>query len=249
MAGTTDPSAFQRKDLTVREAIALIPARGGSKRIPRKNVRDFRGKPLIQWPLEAAFRSEIFSHVYVSTDDEEIAETARSLGAEVPFMRAPELGHDNTPTLAVVQDAIRRLALTDEAVNSICVLYPTSIFVTPEDLARGFKMVMSSSGHNFALSVVRSAQPVQRALRLDDSGSAQFMYPAMISASTQELEDSFFDAAQFYWGALQTWREGTGMQSAVGHVMERWRVCDIDNEEDWRLAEILHAAHFPSECC
>jgi len=221
--------------------ICVIPARGGSKRIPRKNIRDFCGKPMIAWPIRAAMDSGCFERIVVSTDDNEIAEVAEQTGAEAPFRRSAELADDHTPTVPVIADAIARLNIPDQ--TPVCCLYATSPFVTPDDLRAGLDR-LKDTGAPFVLSVTTYAFPIQRALRRDASGRVAMFDPAHMQPRSQDLEEAWHDAGQFYWGCARSWTSGRGIfeAGAQGLALPRHRVQDIDTAEDWKRAELTMRA-------
>ncbi len=222
-------------------SLAVIPARGGSKRIPRKNLRVFCGKPMIVWSIEAAIESDCFERIVVSTDDEELAEIAREHGAEVPFMRPAELSDDHTGTGPVVAHAADACGVGDG--DLVCCIYATAPFVTPEDLQRGHE-VLEASGAEYAVSVTSYAFPIQRALRLAEGGRLQMLQPEHLLTRSQDLEEAWHDAGQFYWGRARAWRAGMPLFSrdAAPVPLPRHRVQDIDTPEDWTRAELMFRA-------
>ncbi len=217
-------------------SVCIIPARGGSKRIPRKNIRDFCGRPMIAWPIQAAIDSGCFDRIVVSTDDDEIAQVAKEAGAEVPFRRRAELSDDHTPTVPVIVDAIDQLDV--QGLTPVCCLYATSPFVTPADLNAGMER-LDNTGAPFVLSVTTYAFPIQRALRRDTSGEVKMFNPAHMQTRSQDLEEAWHDAGQFYWGRAESWATSRGIfeSGAQGLALPRHRVQDIDTEEDWLRAE------------
>jgi N-acylneuraminate cytidylyltransferase len=217
-------------------SICIIPARGGSKRIPRKNIRDFCGQPMIAWSIQAAKESGCFERIVVSTDDDEIAETAEHYGAEAPFRRSTGLADDHTPTVPVIADAIERLNVV--AQTPVCCLYATAPFVTPDDLRAGL-IRLEETGAPFVLSVTTYAFPVQRALRRNSAGEVEMFDPAQMQTRSQDLEQAWHDAGQFYWGKAERWSSNKGIfgQGTQGVVLPRHRVQDIDTVEDWLRAE------------
>jgi|LauGreDrversion4_2_1035121.scaffolds.fasta_scaffold15569_4 pseudaminic acid cytidylyltransferase len=223
--------------------VAVLPARGGSKRIPRKNLRDFCGMPMLSWPITTALESRCFDRVIVSTDDEEIAQVARGLGAEVPFLRPTELADDYTPTLPVIVHAIE--TLTDQGVEPamVCCLYPTAAFVQAEDLRRGMEILLAE-GCDYAVSVTDYAYPVQRALRVTEAGRIAMALPEYLATRSQDLPLRLHDAGQFYWGRTAAWTAGKALLSdaAAPVLLPRHRVQDIDTEQDWERAEWLFRA-------
>lgn len=223
--------------------LAVIPARGGSKRIPRKNIKLFCGKPMIAWSIEAALSCSCFDRVVVSTDDAEIAEVARAYGADVPFMRPTELSDDHTGTIPVIQHAISWHEQHDTAPDEVCCIYATAPFISVADLRRGLEMLESSSA-GYAFSVTSYDFPIQRAIRLTPQGRVQMFYPEHFTTRSQDLEEAFHDAGQFYWGRAQAWMTGLPIFSAdaVPVMLPRYRVQDIDTLEDWIRAEWMFQA-------
>lgn len=223
--------------------LAVIPARGGSKRIPRKNIKLFCGKPMIAWSIEAALASGCFDMVIVSTDDQEIAEVAREWGADVPFMRPAELADDFAGTLPVVKQAVQAMSGLGMAAEHVCCLYATAPFVTAEILAEGLR-TLESTGAAYAFSVTSYAFPIQRSVRLDSQGRVSMFQPEYSHARSQDLEEAFHDAGQFYWGTRAAWLAETPIFSseAAAVVLPRYRVQDIDTLEDWLRAEWMFKA-------
>lgn len=217
--------------------IALIPARGGSKRIPRKNIKNFFGKPIIAWTIELAIKSGCFDKVIVSTDDKEIAEVAEFYGAEIPFMRSEKLSDDHTVLNSVISDAIKRLNLD---INYLCVILPTAPLIQVEDIQRGLKELISKPDFDFAFTVTDFGFPIQRALRIDD-GQVSMFEPDHINTRSQDLERAWHDAGQFYWGKPSSWLEGEPVfgSKSIPIKLPRFRVQDIDSMEDWSRAEFI----------
>lgn len=225
-------------------AIAIIPARGGSKRVPRKNIKAFHGRPMIAHSIQAALESDLFARVVVSTDDAEIAEVARSWGAEVPFLRPAELADDHAGTVEVIQHAVAALREQGEDFAYACCLYATAPFVTPADLARGLEILERHPDKAYAFTVTDYASPVQRALRLRPDGGVESLYPEFYETRSQDLEPAFHDAGQFYWGRTEAWAQGAPLHAphSLPVGLPRHRVQDIDTAEDWRRAEVMFAA-------
>jgi len=221
-------------------ALGVIPARGGSKRIPRKNVRPFHGKPMIAWSIEAAFAAGCFDAVIVSTDDDEIAAIARQYGADVPFMRPASLAGDHTGTVAVIAHAAKAWEDLVTQPDLVCCLYATAPFVRPDDLRRGHDLIGSRKA-DYAFSATDYAFPIQRALRLTEDGGVAMLHPEYMATRSQDLEPAYHDAGQFYWGRVESWREGRPIfgPRSVPVILPRHRVQDIDTEEDWMIAERL----------
>ncbi|MGL5947843.1 MAG: pseudaminic acid cytidylyltransferase [Aeromonas sp.] len=227
-------------------AIAIIPARGGSKRIPKKNLRSFCGQPMLSYAINAAHASGCFSHVVVSTDDAEIARIAEELGALVPFLRAPELADDHTGTTPVVIDTIERLAELGIRSEHYCCIYATVPLIDAHDITAAQQQLLFGTAA-LVYSVAEFAFPIQRAVRMRDNGEVEPFWPEMMAQRSQDLEPAYQDAGQFYWGTREAWLNGSTRKAA--HVLPRWRVVDIDTPEDWRLAELLYQAlhRLPSE--
>ncbi len=221
--------------------LAVIPARGGSKRIPRKNVKPFAGKPMICYAIEAAQKAGVFARIVVSTDDAEIADVARAAGAEVPFMRPAELADDVTPTVPVVAHAIRSCATHGGLVGHVCCIYPGVPLLDADDLLRALHLLTGTTAYSFP--VVPFSSSVQRALRRDSEGRTSPFHPEFASTRTQDLEPAYHDAGQFYWGTRQAWLEGLNIhQNGRTLVLPGSHVVDIDTPDDWRRAEALYLA-------
>ena len=219
--------------------LAIIPARGGSKRIPRKNIKPFAGKPMIAWSIESALASGCFDRIIVSTDDAEIADVARAHGAEVPFMRPPELSDDHTGTIPVVAHAVGCMSQLVGPVEFACCLYATAPFVQAQDLRQGMD-VLQRSGAQYAFSVTSYAFPIQRAIRIRADERVEMLNPEYFNTRSQDLEEVFHDAGQFYWGLSNAWLNHLKIfgHDSVPVRLPRERVQDIDNPEDWVLAEL-----------
>lgn len=218
-------------------SIAIIPARGGSKRIPRKNVRDFCGKPIIAWTIETALGSALFDRVVISTDDEEISSLARERGAEVPFIRPAELADDFTGTDAVFLHALNTLGLTT---GIACCLYATAPFLQPDDLKRG-RDVLITNNATTAFSVTRYNYPIFRALKVNERGRVEMIWPEHCLTRSQDLPDTWHDAGQFYWVDVAKYLVEKRLFSLDSCPVElpSLRVQDIDTEEDWKRAEVM----------
>ena len=218
-------------------AVAVIPARGGSKRIPRKNVKPFAGKPMISYAIRAAQEAGSFERIVVSTDDPEIEQVAREWGAQVPFLRPASLADDHAPTVPVITHALDSLGITDA--TPVCCIYPCVPLLLAGDIARA-RLLLSEQAAEFVFPVAAFPSPVQRALVRDAEGRSRPMQPAYTQTRTQDLQPAFFDVGQFYWALASTWRAGL---SVHGHartiVVPEWRSVDIDTLEDWERAELL----------
>lgn len=222
------------------KCIAVIPARGGSKRIPGKNIRDFCGKPLIAYSIETAINSKLFDDIIVSTDDDKIAKIALEYGASVPFIRPTELADDFTGTNAIVKHAIDWLRDEGRQVDSACCIYATAPLLRSEFLVEGYNKI--NNGWQYAFSVSTYDFPVQRALHKNDDDKLEAVDAVAIQARSQDLEELWHDAGQFYWGKADAFVNELPMTTglACGITLPRSLVQDIDTEEDWREAEIRY---------
>ena len=220
----------------------MIPARGGSKRIPRKNIKLFHGKPMIAYSIEAAKKSGCFDKIIVSTDDQEIADVALAYGAEVPFLRPANISDDHATTMDVIQHTIAWCESQNMTVDLLCCIYATAPFVLPSDLSKGLNAV-SESGIDYAFSATSFAFPIQRAIALNEAGCVEMFQPEHLNTRSQDLEEAYHDAGQFYWGKVAAFKEGKIMFSARSKaiLIPRKRVQDIDTPEDWELAEALYS--------
>ena len=220
--------------------LAVIPARGGSKRIPRKNIKPFCGQPMVAWSIAAARQSGCFDRIIVSTDDAEIAQVARAHGAETPFVRPPELSDDHTDTMPVIAHAIAWQNAHGQAVSDACCIYATAPFLQAQDLQLGLS-VLQTSGAQYAFSVTSYAFPIQRAIRITPERRVAMFQPEHFSTRSQDLEEAWHDAGQFYWGKASAWQSGKRLfsQDAAPVPLSRHRVQDIDTLEDWQRAEWL----------
>jgi N-acylneuraminate cytidylyltransferase len=223
--------------------IAVIPARGGSKRIPRKNIKEFCGKPMIAWSIGAALKSGLFDRVIVTTDDQEIAAIAKSMGADVPFVRPSELSDDYCGTSAVIAHAIQWFRQHGVDPDLVCCIYATAPFISPYDLDRGFKLMQESTA-DFAFTVTSYGYPIQRAIKLTGTGGMEMFEPRHFTTRSQDLEEAYHDAGQFYWGRADAWCRGVPIfgPSSAPVVIPRSRVQDIDTPEDWQRAELMFSA-------
>ena len=223
--------------------IAIIPARGGSKRIPRKNILPFRGKPMIAWSIQAALDSGCFDDVIISTDDVEIANVAIEYGASVPFMRPAELSDDYTGTIPVLRHTLEMMeGLLGKQIQEACCIYATAPFVTSNILKQGMEVLLSDQKLDFAFSVASYPFPIQRSLKVTPDNRVDMVYPEHEQTRSQDLPERYHDAGQFYWfrrnGVLNN--EGIFSANSAPVMLPRERVQDIDTPEDWRCAELAH---------
>ena len=223
------------------KSFCIIPARGGSKRIPRKNIKSFRGKPLIGWTIENALSSCCFDKVIISTDDHEIAEYAKSMGAEVPFLRPSNLADDYTNSFDVVQITIKKLLETYSDLKYVCCLYATAPLVFIDDLKKSFEIISTSKNNKILFGATGFDYPVQRALIYDKNNNVSMLNEEYFYIRSQDLQETFHDAGQFYWGNVYAWLNSkNALIGGVPFFIPRWRVQDIDNMQDWKRVEILH---------
>jgi pseudaminic acid cytidylyltransferase len=220
--------------------IAIIPARGGSKRIPRKNIKVFAGKPMIVHSIDAALRCELFDRIVVSTDDQEIAEIAKKCGAEVPFYRDAALSDDTTGTLPVIKDAVLKLINVGWKVDFVCCIYPCAPFIDSKDLLDALRLLENSDAR-FSFPVTPYQNAIQRALQLDQHNNVAMFFPEHEFARSQDLVPAYHDTGQFYWGTAAAWINSQRIyQSSVGLAIPSWRVVDVDTIDDWQRAELIY---------
>jgi N-acylneuraminate cytidylyltransferase len=222
--------------------LAIIPARGGSKRIPRKNIKDFNGKPMIGWSIEAALESCSFDDVWVSTDDTEIAVVAEKFGAKVPFIRPAELADDHTGTSAVVRHAIRWAQQQQLKPEFVACIYATAPLLQPQMLNQAMQQLQQDPTLDYVFSGCRFSFPIQRALYRTEQGRVQAVDPTSIPKRSQDLAETFHDAGQFYCGRTQSWLDSKAVFSPSSYLYElpQHLVQDIDTADDWLRAELLH---------
>ncbi|QUX96942.1 pseudaminic acid cytidylyltransferase [Marinomonas sp. CT5] len=219
--------------------VAVIPARGGSQRIPRKNIRLLDGKPLIAYSIETAKASGLFDRIIVSTDDDEIASVARQFGSETPFLRPADLADHMTGTTPVMQHALNQIMKEGKTPDQACLIYATCPMLTPEDLQQGLAQLDKTTA--FCFSATTFAFPIQRALHIQKNGELAPMFPEHIGKRSQDLIEAIHDAGQFYWASTKDWFE----QEIFGPrskplMLPRHRIQDLDTEEDWlRLTQIM----------
>ncbi|MCO8088295.1 pseudaminic acid cytidylyltransferase [Acinetobacter indicus] len=225
--------------------LAVIPARGGSKRIPRKNIKMFHGQPMIAWSIQAAIDSGCFDEIWVSTDDEEIAAVAQAYGAKVPFLRPAHLSDDFATTADVMSHAVEEFGKLNHALpDYICCLYATAPFVTEVDLVHGLEKIKNNNTLNYVFSATTYPFPIQRAIKLNEHDTVEMFSPQYFNVRSQDLEEAWHDAGQFYWGTAEAWLNKAMIFASQSSVVElpRFRVQDIDTQEDWDRAEWLFKA-------
>jgi pseudaminic acid cytidylyltransferase len=223
--------------------VAIIPARGGSKRIPRKNIKQFCGKPMIAHTIEAAKNARCFDNIVVSTDDSEIVNVAKEFGADVPFLRPQKLADDHTGTIPVIAHAVDWINQNVSEVTFACCLYATAPFIHPASIVQGLSKLKEKNA-DYAFTVTSYAFPIQRAVRINDESRIEMFNNEFYAVRSQDLEESFHDAGQFYWGRASAWLNHTPLfhNTSVPILLPRHQVQDIDTDEDWERAEWLFKA-------
>ena len=221
--------------------ICVIPARGGSKRIPRKNIKAFNGRPIIAYSIKAALESNCFDHVIVSTDDNEIAEAAKKYGAKVPFIRPAELSNDYAGTIPVIKHSIEWLEGHNNTIDNVCCLYATAPFIQSQTISKAFQQLLESKA-DYCFSVTSFAFPIQRSIRITQDDKVDMFYPENFNVRSQDLEEAYHDAGQFYWGKAQAFKDELPIfsETASPYILPRYLVQDIDTMEDWIRAEAMH---------
>jgi len=219
--------------------IAIIPARGGSKRIPRKNIKEFHGKPMIAYSIEAAKKSGCFDRIIVSTDDDEIASIAKAYGAEVPFLRPADVSDDYATTIDVIQHAILELELNEQ--DNICCIYATAPFIEVDKLLNGLTL-MQVHKLDYAYSATEFTFPIQRAFYLNDTGKESMFQPEHFNTRSQDLTKAYHDAGQFYWGRYGAYKQGIPFfsENTMPVILDATKVQDIDTSSDWLRAELIY---------
>jgi N-acylneuraminate cytidylyltransferase len=225
-----------------KNAIAIIPARGGSKRIPKKNIKDFFGKPLIAYSIQAAIDSKLFDRIIVSTDDEKIANIAKEYGAEIPFLRPKELSDDFSGTDVVIKHTLDFFKKEGEEFDFCCTIYATAPLLEKEFLIEGFEKLKNSKAKN-AFSSTSMPFPIQRTFKLNKKGRCQMFHPEHYLTRSQDLEESYQDAGQFYWSNLKVKSDKNMFgEDSIPIILPRHLVQDIDTLEDWKRAEFMYKA-------
>jgi pseudaminic acid cytidylyltransferase len=233
-----DTELATRRNSMQHESLAIIPARGGSKRIHRKNLKQFCGQPIIKYSIDAAIRYGSFDELMVSTEDSEIANLAQSAGASVPFLRSAVMSDDNATVLEVIREVLVEYEKRDKSFSYICCIYATAPFIKSEDIGKAFQL-LKHSGADSIMPVTRFSYPIQRALRIEQDGKLKMCNPQYYSTRSQDLEPMYHDAAQFFWmkvtsllSQMRAYAEYT-----IPFILPETEVQDIDSEDDWRIAE------------
>lgn len=217
--------------------LCIIPARGGSKRIPRKNIKDFLGKPIIAYSIEAAIKSGIFEEIMVSTDDEEIAKIACQYGAKVPFMRSVETSNDYATTDDVLREVVEKYNALGSTFDNFCCIYATAPIIKPEDILKAYKRLIESD-FTIVYPVVAFSYPIWRCLDLAKDGSIEYHWPEYELSRSQDLPKEYHDTGTFYWHKIDKWI--TGDKTSGGIEVDETTIQDIDTETDWKIAEMKY---------
>ena len=222
--------------------IAIIPARGGSKRIPRKNIKEFHGKPIIAYSIEAAVNSQCFDKIIVSTDDAEIAEVAIKYGAEVPFMRPADISDDFATTADVLLHVIDWYEEQSQSIEYLCCIYATAPFIDVNDIRNTYKLLLEEPSADYCFPVCEFPFPIQRGVKLTQGLRVEMFQPEHFNTRSQDLEVGYHDVGQFYWGKPSAYRQKISMFSdkAIAYTVSRKRVVDLDTPEDWNFALLLY---------
>jgi pseudaminic acid cytidylyltransferase len=220
--------------------VAVIPARGGSKRIPRKNIREFAGKPMIAYSIKCALASGLFNRIIVSTDDPEVSDVAKRYGAETPFVRPSSLADEHAGTIPVIAHAVKWLQASGATPDAVCCIYATAPFVRADDLRLALEK-LESGAWDYVFSATSYSFPIFRSFKQLPDGGLQMFFPEHFQTRSQDLEEAFHDAGQFYWGQPAAWCEERVVfgKNSAAFILPRWRVQDIDTPDDWTRAELM----------
>ena len=217
--------------------LCIIPARGGSKRIPRKNIKEFLGKPIIAYSIESALESGLFDEVIVSTDDFEVAECAKSYGAEVPFMRTEDTANDYATLADVIREVLNTYSNIGKHFDNVCLMLATAPLLDVKDVIAAYDKLIASQFTSI-VPIVQYSYPILRSYRVDESGELQWNWPEYAKTRSQDLPHAFHDSGTFYWHKVTPWLEGKVSRGFV--ILEETRVQDIDTEQDWKIAELKY---------
>lgn len=224
--------------------VAIITARGGSKRIPRKNIKTFRGKPIIAYSIETALNCGLFDYVMVSTDDDEIAEISKRFGAQVPFIRSKETADDFSGTANVVLEVLSDFKKIEKQFDNVCCIYPTAPFITKQTLEKSYQLLIEKQ-FDTVFPVCAFSYPIQRALEIKNSKTSM-IWPENLNKRSQDLQQTYHDAGQFYWININSFLKEKKLftQNTGSIILNELQVQDIDNETDWKIAELKHSLLF-----
>jgi pseudaminic acid cytidylyltransferase len=218
--------------------ICIIPARGGSKRIPKKNINEFLGKPIIAYSIDMALETELFDEVMVSTDDLEIAEIAEAYGAEIPFLRSKETSDDYATTTAVIKEVVEMYRNIGKEFDSVCCIYPTAVLANSAEIRQGYELLKDA---DMVLPVTEFSFPPMRSFRVNEKGLAEYRYSEHANTRSQDLEPWYHDAGQWYWYQIDTLEKELEFYERKVLKLSNINVQDIDNMEDWKIAEIKYS--------
>ena len=223
--------------------LCIIPARGGSKRIPKKNIKNFCGKPIILWVIKTAKLSNCFDRIIVSTDDSKIAKLCKNNGIEVPFIRPKEISDDHSDTASVISHSINWFKQNNENPTNVCCLYATAALISSKDIQKGFK-IYKNSNVNFAFTATSYPYPIQRSFKINKNNEIKMFYPKNYRKRSQDFEQAFHDAGQFYWGKAEAWLRNKIIfdSKSIPILIPRYKAQDIDTLEDWKNAELIFKA-------
>ena len=220
--------------------ICIIPARGNSKRIKNKNIKKFNNLPIISFAIKAATKTNLFDHIIVSTDSRNITSIAKEYGAEVPFKRPENLADDHTKTQPVINHAIEACENLGWNFDFVCCIYPCVPLINYKDIINSFNL-LNSSENKFILPIAETLSNSHRALGIKKDNSIYSLFPDFEITRTQDLMKTFFDVGQFYWGHKYLWKTSNSIHNnSKGLIIPKWRALDIDNEEDWLMAELMY---------
>ena len=221
--------------------IVIIPARGGSKRIPKKNIKDFLGKPIIAYSIEMAINCKLFSRVIVSTDDEEIKDVVLKYGAEVPFIRPKNIADDFTGTHEVIGHAVEYLENTGETMDYVCCIYPTAPLIQKDDLIKGFKLIQTNKW-NSVMAATNFSYPIFRSFKNLPNGGLKMIFPEHYNSRSQDLPEVYHDAGLFYWAKPKVWKKKPQWYNEKNSIVKipNYRIQDIDTPDDWKKAEMIY---------
>ncbi|MGD9605732.1 MAG: pseudaminic acid cytidylyltransferase [Bacilli bacterium] len=228
--------------------IAIIPARGGSKRIPRKNIKLFCGKPIIAYSIMAAQKTKLFDRIIVSTDDHEIARIALEWGADVPFIRPQNLADDYTTTIDVIKHALVWLNKNDAVYDHACCIYATAPFIRISDLKKGYELLKNKNFY-FSFPVTTFPSSIFRALKLTENNTLEMFWPEHLNTRTQDLPEAYHDVGQFYWGKTEAFLQNSTsfIEYSGSVIIPRYLAQDIDTPEDWKQAELFYRTFHSKE--
>ena len=221
--------------------VAIIPARGGSKRIEKKNIKNFCGKPIISRSIEIAHKTKLFDKIIVSTENKEIASIARKNNAETPFIRPFKLAGDRIGTEVVISHAIKWLKSQGKDPQAVCCIYPTAVFAKPEDIIKAYKKMINGNWNYVFPAATFQSTVIRSFIKLQNNG-VKMLFPNTYNSRTQDLKQTYYDAGQFYWGRPEAWLKLKPIINKSSTIINipRWRAHDIDTLEDWKQAEIIY---------